>query len=633
MSRTKKTTDREEVLEEAQLVARTPESETQPAGVAGAAGGGLSGSQTLGAAPNTRGSHGATGRTRSRRRHLLRRSLFSGASRQPPTSGGPAAEIESSVDAEGIFVSDERQSYDLGLLVNRQFDLSRLEAHVVANKVCSAQLDVTQKNKANSEQLSAASDKILRSTTAPEHASEPLSPAVVAKVEKLCLLWISRKLARPDLCYERVDKVLRDGALLIRIAGLRAETLGDEETAYDVAVRNISRFLDAVRKAGIRSEDMFRLEDLIYGKNIPQVCRCVLLFANRIDKDELADCMRRLEPPRVSLEELLNDSVDEFWPGDFIVDRLTNIARSHFRRSEVNVLFAGSIGSGKSASINRIVGRFTAAANHAMKLLLSDEEILIRDPERGPEIVQERAYEKERLQRAYPNRKYESIPFPNEHATIYYVKKNGILLRLVEIPSTEKYLFDEGPEGMKSWAYAGSSESITTYLRDLEFDLIFLVERLDSYRSNGCQMVLEELKRLFGNRVWERCILVFTHGYSLPPEGLTFEENLARRIHLVQEVAHRVSGRGSTYIPVCVLENSASCARNAAGNLILPNGATFLDRFAMICENMLLRQRDVPRLKVRPSVPSHVRIRHIGFAFASILILQMLRNEPQSRQN
>jgi hypothetical protein len=529
---------------------------------------------------------------------------------------------------DDVFLSDERHLYDLGLYVERDFDLSRLEAHV---KVCRKN-DLGSAMRSESETWEdsglVGTGEITDAVPTAAGATEPSNPVSIETLEKLCLLWMSQKVGSQELHSGRIDEFLGDGSVLLLIAGLNAPTPTTEDRTINVGATNINCFLDSARKAGLQSGDLFKPEDLKLRKNIPQVCRCILLYANRTDPGGLSECMKRASLLKTTLQDLLESCALEPWSRDFIVDHLTNVARSHFRRCELNILLAGSIGSGKSATINSLVGRYIARTNHALSLILSDEEILARDPERGPEIIEERSYERERLQRAHPSRKTESVPFPTENVSIYNVKKNGVLLRLVEIPSTETYLLDEDKEGTKTRTNAGTREKISNELRGLDFNLIFIVERLDSYRSNGCKTVLEELKYLFGDRVWERCILVFTHGYALPPEGLTFEENLARRIHLVQEVAHRVSGRGNIYIPVCVLENSASCAKDATGNLILPNGSTFLDRFAVICENMLLRQKNGNGLRICPSTPSHIRIRHIGFAIASIVILQMLRNDP-----
>jgi hypothetical protein len=588
----------------------------------------VSGRRTADSDKTTRGSRPSTGRTRSRRRQLFRRNLLPGVlsqSRKGTESEGHGA--ENAADGE-FFIADERHLYNMGIHVKQELNLSRLAALVVTSP---APYSKDLKESGSSWQQGPSptlSDKPSLSEVCGEQPWGAIPDATEKALERLCLLWIARKTGASESSSNGLRAVLSDPNVFLHIAGIDAPCSGDARN-LDSMRRCIQLFLDSARNAGLDANALFEPEDVIEGKNLHLACKVLCAYAEKTDSEAFTACMKQVGLQRRNYEEIIRGFGNDSRPGCATVNQLVDVVRAHSPFRDATILFAGTIGAGKSATINRILGSPVARTNHTMALILSDDEILERDPEHGLEVIEERSYEREREQRAHPNRKTEFVPSPNENVLIYPVEKEGMSLRLIEIPSSEKYFYDEAGEDSKKWSRAGTCESVAAALRGLEIDIVCIIERLDSYRSHCFRLVLEELKSLFDGGVWERCILVFTHGYALPPEGLTFEENLARRMHLAQEEVHRVSGRRDIFIPVCVVENSESCPRDSAGNLILPNGISFLDRFVTIGENVFLRNRDRPRLKVRSLVPSHVRVRHIGFILSSVLILQMLRNGPQ----
>jgi hypothetical protein len=61
-------------------------------------------------------------------------------------------------------------------------------------------------------------------------------------------------------------------------------------------------------------------------------------------------------------------------------------------------------------------------------------------------------------------------------------------------------------------------------------DVVLFVTRLDESRAaKADRLVLTDIERAFGSEVWPRIVCVLTHGHSLPPAHLTYDEYLRGR--------------------------------------------------------------------------------------------------------
>ena len=540
------------------------------------------------------------GRTLARRRHLFRRSVL--VSPTAEARGAAAAEETSGP------VAEDRLAYDLSRFVALEYNPVRLAQQLCVDHMSDPNVRPTLHAQAAQRIEEAAAEdeqvvpqplhRIWRGSEGAEACLAPLSPPLLPNQERLIRRWIETFY---DIELEEASSlvdILWDGTLLNEMIGQEPE-LPESPIEYEVVAKeNTQKFLSRARQLGFTEDELFRVDDLWRLRNFPRVLRTIAALARKVDFENFADLASEDVscPARTTWDG--TDELDEEWQGDWLISNLANVVRHVCQRQSLNILVAGAMGSGKSSLINEVVGRFVARPNHNMRLHFTDEEVLAQDPVEGPTFVEDRMIHHEQLQRLHPRKPYRSEPVPGHEATTYHVKVLGVEVSLTELPSLEVVMSDEDEMAMLNTVLAGERDEVAEAIRNLSFDVILIAERVDLYRRVSCAGLLRELQNMLGAHMWERSIMVFTHGYSLPPEGLTFEENLARRIHLVQEVVRNVSGRSNVYIPITVVECSESCPRNEQGAKVLPNGSAFMDRLGMLCENVLVKHHTRPPMRV-----------------------------------
>lgn len=572
------------------------------------------------------------------RRRFLRPTPRSGArarrgrtrsSLLPPASTSAAGGGESRSEAEDgewdELVMDERAAYDLGRLVAPDYGMERLARHVVSNAV--ADPTILPGTGIDAER------KRVRRLHGALSAHAPVSPPVMPAQEALCRRWIEQRLdtrLRDDL---PLVAALRNGILLNLLLGEPAEDPKNEVVLMDAVHRNLRNFFAAARRLGLRDSECFDVDDLVLQRNVPRVIRTVAAVARLTDAERFSRCAANApagEPqPVVRWSE--HDELNEEWPGSETLLKLTEAVKRGCGRRRLRILVAGTMGSGKSATIDQLVGRRTATQRHNVTLRLSDAEIREAAPEKDAleDIVGARARHEEIVQRLHPIRPYESARMPCDAVATYYVKVADVLCEITELPSMERYLADD-EDGLSVWGFSGRREHVLERIRDREFEVALLVERLDLFRARARAAVFEQLQHVFGERLWERSVVVLTHGYSLPPEGLTFEENLARRMHVVQEAACRTCGRANMRVPVSAVENSDACPVSDSGERILPDGTAFMARLASLCEGVIVKQHArKPLLRVQPSAVRRWNWRRLAWAATFFGVLQLLARRLQ----
>lgn len=125
-------------------------------------------------------------------------------------------------------------------------------------------------------------------------------------------------------------------------------------------------------------------------------------------------------------------------------------------------------------------------------------------------------------------------------------------------------------------------EIIKRFLLNKTIDVLLYVDRLDSYRvDNLDRHVISAITRSFSKGIWSRSIVVLTHAQLSPPDGLSYEEFLAKRLDALMRII-RLGSRitkdemKKSPIPVALVENSGRCNTNDGGEKVLPNGTVWI---------------------------------------------------------
>ena len=153
--------------------------------------------------------------------------------------------------------------------------------------------------------------------------------------------------------------------------------------------------------------------------------------------------------------------------------------------------------------------------------------------------------------------------------------KDGFTLHVVDTPG----LVDG--DGVDD----GALDVIKEFLVDRPIDCVLYVDRLDAYRVDGIDyLALDAVTRTFGRRVWDRTVLVLTHGQFRPPSSANTEDVAAytayckQRVRNVRDAVAEV-GRvraGAADVPVAIVENSTRCKVNRESQRVLPDDQVVL---------------------------------------------------------
>ncbi|XP_020242725.1 translocase of chloroplast 34, chloroplastic-like [Asparagus officinalis] len=123
---------------------------------------------------------------------------------------------------------------------------------------------------------------------------------------------------------------------------------------------------------------------------------------------------------------------------------------------------------------------------------------------------------------------------------------------------------------------------IKRFLLDKTIDVLLYVDRLDSYRvDNLDRQVVKAITDFLGRGIWERGVVVLTHAQLSPPDGLNYDDYLAKRSEALLKYVRLGAGIKKKEfkdkaIPVTLVENSGRCNTNEEGEKILPNGTTWI---------------------------------------------------------
>ncbi|PWA76563.1 translocase of chloroplast 34 [Artemisia annua] len=176
-------------------------------------------------------------------------------------------------------------------------------------------------------------------------------------------------------------------------------------------------------------------------------------------------------------------------------------------------------------------------------------------------------------------------------------ERSGFTLNIIDTPGIVEagYINDQ------------ALEIIKRFLLNKTIDVLLYVDRLDAYRVDTLDLqVVKAITKSFGQEIWRRVIVVFTHAQLSPLDCLSYDEFLAKRSESLLKVVHsgarfkkqdiqflakrsesllKVVHSGARFkkqdiqnisIPVGLVENSGRCKKNENDEKILPNGTAWI---------------------------------------------------------
>lgn len=419
-------------------------------------------------------------------------------------------------------------------------------------------------------------------------------PVVVAAQEALCAAWISRRL---DIALDPsrpLADALVSGRVLCFLLGFDPWLSGDEGMApWPLAERNLHMFVDRAPDV-IDAGAVFDVGDLLYRRNVPRVLRTVAEIARVVDAEGFEEVAAEIGGARARWSAA--EEVDEVWVGDWLLRQLVLSFRRLSWSGGLGIVVAGTQGSGKSATIDSLFGRKFMPSSHNMGFIPADEEF---DGEEREVIMDYRRASALN----WPGQLFErDIPLPSTAVCKMYTKVAGVEVKVVKIPSMESRLMAISQSGVATTFVTGIYHEVQNDVQRDAVHVLLLVERLDALPLERFRGVCKKVHRLYGDKVWTRAVVVLTHGACLPPDGLSFEELVARRSHEVVCCIRDVAGDKSVAVPTVVVENSSSCPRDEDTGLpVLPNGAEFHVRLLNTMEFILAKHQGADAL--RPIAP------------------------------
>ncbi|GKB48818.1 translocase of chloroplast 34 [Tanacetum coccineum] len=151
-------------------------------------------------------------------------------------------------------------------------------------------------------------------------------------------------------------------------------------------------------------------------------------------------------------------------------------------------------------------------------------------------------------------------------------ERSGFTLNVIDTPGIVEagYINDQ------------ALEIIKRFLLNKTIDVLLYVDRLDTYRVDTLDgQVVKAITKSFGQEIWRRAIVVFTHAQLSPPDCLTFDEFLAKRSESLLKVVYsgarfKKQDIQNIPIPLSLVENSGRCKKNENDEKILPNGTAWI---------------------------------------------------------
>ncbi|CAN8066359.1 unnamed protein product [Agarophyton chilense] len=333
-------------------------------------------------------------------------------------------------------------------------------------------------------------------------------------------------------------------------------------------------FVEGALYADIPLEDLPTMQDIRFERNWPKLICAVAHLARTRDGGQWNAC---LEAAGALHPTHWRDAMrNERWEGDATARQIARLVGSH-----CTFTVAGTQGSGKSETVRTLLGRQLFRASHA----LSYEQ----DPETLTEEERSDIEKKRHLTAVnWPSFPIlDNMPFGSSKADMAHVKVDGVVLSFLELPEMNTAFDHVDSEGQEVIHEFGSIEKVQRDIQGEHPRVVFVVERLDDFHEKPFRELVAKLRRLFGNDMFYRIVIILTHGYSYPPGQMSYQVWVFDQVRQVRECLRKV-WKKCPHVPVVVVENSEHCP-TVEGHRILPNGEDFVQNFINSLDLVLQR--------------------------------------------
>ncbi|XP_074284723.1 translocase of chloroplast 34-like [Silene latifolia] len=135
---------------------------------------------------------------------------------------------------------------------------------------------------------------------------------------------------------------------------------------------------------------------------------------------------------------------------------------------------------------------------------------------------------------------------------------------------------------------------IKSFLLNRTIDILLYVDRLDTYRVDTLdRQIIKAITDGFGKAIWNRAAVVLSHAQLSPPDGLSYEDFVAKRSEALLKVVRqgaRIKKQDTlaSSIPVVLVENTGRCTRSDEHEKILPDGVAWIPNLVKVITEVVL---------------------------------------------
>ncbi|KAA8494731.1 hypothetical protein FVE85_2972 [Porphyridium purpureum] len=297
-----------------------------------------------------------------------------------------------------------------------------------------------------------------------------------------------------------------------------------------------------LRPLRLESEIGFLPEDLLQTRNVPKVLKTLVVLARIVDPASFAHACHQMQAERYANFEFSTRDGTSRSRIETAVPPDTSIAYAFLQASQrqhVRIVVHGAHGSGKSALINALMEHDAFVGEHhpLAFVRLSSDTI-------APTEVNKIAWHSFVLARQEKDKTGDCDYLPvgtDVLSTVARCENKAAALTIHEVPSCEQFaggrlMQDDVPIPSRIILNSGDFRSVRQQLGGQPpADAVFLVERADDLRLPSFYHSYRALRAFYGNRVWERLIVILTHASSRAPASMKSQHEFEqRRIELVR---------------------------------------------------------------------------------------------------
>lgn len=372
--------------------------------------------------------------------------------------------------------------------------------------------------------------------------------------------------------------------------------------------RALKLFGFIAEQAGVAPGDIPTVEEIKLGRNEPKLLSAIAAMARMIDAEGWASVLESVGIDDVG--HWHDETVNERWNGDSIARQIVSIFGKN-----CTILVCGTQGSGKSATVGTILRRASIPQSHALTFNTPERDLTEFD-KIDIEMLRHMSHlnwPKFPITRNMPN--------GSQGVDQVHLKLDGSMLSFVEVPSFQRSADNYDELGGTLTQEHGRFERVVRQLQSDSPNIVLLVERLDDLDEQKLLEAAREVRRLYGDGVMKRLMVILTHGHSFPPGNMTYEVWVFDQFRKVRQTLKRVcKGLKECPAPIVIVENSSNCPQRN-GVAILPDGTDFMDLF--VRELRSIRRRFLEVDGLRPIPPKRWWEGYILLIGAALLITRI----------